>query len=326
MMMEAIRLSLAAEEERKKKEEKEAAKEAKKEEKRKAKEARKAEKASRRGGSLATSSTGNLDGDGEGEPSTVAGKGKDVDRSGGSVGFNPLTEPTSTLNATSREDPQRHLEQSRAQIQRETSGTNNVFPPDQSTELSYHRAALRSLSQASSTSSLVESVPDSLRQGQEGFGASGSSLDVSPNASGVNLDRDETQQNETPGTEPMFNFTSLEAVISSDKRGEEDQSKHIEDAPKNEGAAVEGSSSASRSPPQEENVVLTPPPSEVPDELEESVVTLKPTKDTENDDEETAPSPDSPEVEAVSGSNPSRLDAKHIGDISLADTREQPTQ
>lgn len=105
MMMEAIRLSLAAEEERKKREEKEAAKEAKKEEKRKAKEAKKAEKSGRKSSYMhPSSSTHNVDGEAAGEHSSAAvssgldgtGKGKGVDRS--AMAFNPLTEPTSTLN------------------------------------------------------------------------------------------------------------------------------------------------------------------------------------------------------------------------------------
>jgi hypothetical protein len=314
MMMEAIRLSLAEEERRKAEEEKKAAKEAKKEEKRKAKEAKKAEKASRKTGS---GSGPGRSLDGEGEPSAVVGKGKEVDRSGGGAGFNPLTEPTSTVNATSsKDDPQRHLENSRAQIQRETSGTVKVLTPDESVETPNHRASLRNLSHASSMSSLSESLSDSIRQSQEEPAASGSSLDISANASGAGLDRDETPQDETPGTEPLFNFSSLEAVISADKQDEENKAEYIEDTLKTEGAANEGPSSS------KENVALRPSTSGAEDELEESVVTLKPTQAAEEEDE-VAPVP---RVGVVTGDDPAGLDAKHIGDVCMTDARGQTTQ
>lgn len=306
MMMEAIRLSLAAEEERKKKEEKEAAKEAKKEEKRKAKEAKKAEKASRRGGSLPMAGTGNLDGEAEVGSSASAGKGKEVDRSGGSAGFNPLTEPTSTLNASSftepssKEDSQRHLETKRAEIQRESSG---VHDPDVAT------------GPGSSTSSLAG------RPSTDGR-ASSSSLDR------ANLDPDETPQNETPGTEPMFNFSSLEAVISKDCKDEEEQTKFIEDASKVAGATPGGSGSSKSPTPEKDttegSTAVPQASSDAADDLEESVVTLKPSKQTGNEEREDA-SP-SPEIEAVSDHNASGIDTKHIGEISMGGTREQPTQ
>jgi hypothetical protein len=307
MMMEAIRLSLAAEEERKKREEKEAAKEAKKEEKRRAKEAKKAEKASRRAGSLPMAGASNLDGEAEVGSSASAGKGKEVDRSGGSAGFNPLTEPTSTLNApsatepSSKEDSQRHLETKRADIQRESSG---VYTPDVTTE------------PGSSTSSLAEPSSTDRR-------ASSASLDR------ANLNPDETPQNETPGTEPMFNFSSLEAVISKDNKDEEEQTKYIEDTSKIDGAAPEGSGSSSKSSTPEKDttavsVAVPPASSDGADDLEESVVTLRPAKQTDDDEREEA-SP-SPEIEVVSDHNPSGIDTKHIGEISMEGAREQPTQ
>ena len=76
MMMEAIRLSLAAEEERKRKEEKEAAKEAKKDEKKKAKEAKKAEKASRKSGFFPASGMEGYSENTASSSVSVIGKGK----------------------------------------------------------------------------------------------------------------------------------------------------------------------------------------------------------------------------------------------------------
>jgi hypothetical protein len=236
MMMEAIRLSLAAEDERKKKEEKETAKNAKKEEKQKAKEAKKAEKAARKGSSASNSlypsgmNSSSVSQFTTGESSAIPiGKGKAPDRSGMAGGFNPLTEPTSTINAgsssTGQDGPQRHLAQSRANIQTpnttgESSAQLSVIPD--------HRLSLRQLSNPSSAaSSFIDSGPEN---------AGGSSFDPSPNASGLHLDAivDATQ---TPpgggaGTEPMFNFRSLAAVIGNeDKEGSGNIIEHLENAP-----------------------------------------------------------------------------------------------
>lgn len=328
MMMEAIRLSLAAEEERKRKEEKDAAKEAKKEEKKKAKEAKKAEKASRKSGFFPL--------DIDGESSAAAGKGKAVDRSGASLGFNPLSEPTSTINASSsQDDAQRHLEQSRAQIRREASSTGNPTPFDPFTEQPSHRSALRNLSNASSSaSSFAESLQGSLRPG--GFGASASSFEPSPNVSGVSLNREETPPHGTPGTEPMFNFNSLEAVM---KKEDDDTVQHIENVASGDTSTQEASDDTKDSDaPGESSKGSTPdinvqPPEYVdiaesskktdvvPSEaLEESVTTIKPTEPSAEDDDEIVPAPP---VEVVSNEHANGLDTKHIGDVSLVDSREQ---
>lgn len=322
MMMEAIRLSLAAEDERKRKEEKEAMKEAKKDEKKKAKEAKKAEKAARKSGFFPVSG---MDGeDYAGSSSThLPGKGKGVDRSG-----------PSTLNATSsKDDPQRHLEESRAQIQRETSNPGSS-PLDVSQEQTSHRAALRNLSNASSSaSSFAESVQGSLRHDSQGdFGASASSFEASPNASGVSLNRDETPPQGTPGTEPMFNFRSLEAIISK-----KDGAQHIENVTDEPQAASNSSSSgkepvgggdSTRSTP---DITIQPPnyveagtskntkPEAPVEPLEASVMTIKPSKseddDEDDDDNDIEPAP---RVEAYSSGSAS--DIKHIGDVTMVDT------
>ncbi|ORY14299.1 hypothetical protein BCR34DRAFT_599286 [Clohesyomyces aquaticus] len=341
MMMEAIRLSLAAEEERKKKEEKEAAKEAKKEEKKKAKEAKKAEKHGRKSGFFPL----DIDDDSTAAgSSSAAGKGKAVDRSGGSAGFNPLNEPTSTLNSSSvKEDPQRHLEESRAQIQRETLGNSNSPSPfDPFSDQPSHRAMLRGLSNASSSaSSLVDSLPGSLQQGREGgFGASGSSFEPSPNASGVSLGRDEDPHG-TPGTEPMFNFRSLAAVITNEdaKTDGDGNIQHIENVGDPEGETGESSKrltpDISVQPPEytdaSENAGKAEhsnTETENSETLGESMMTLKPATSNDGGKHEDAIEP-APKVEVVNGEHEHKrsLDAKHIKDVSMCGSlQEQHTQ
>lgn len=244
MMMEAIRLSLAAEEDRKKKEEKELKKEAKKEEKKKAKEAKKADKQAKKSGSLypvgtndsastwasMARSSSNL-----GQPplsptppipQQMQGKGK-APANSAMVGFNPLSEPTSTLNtevaegSTSggapRDDPQAHLEASRAVLQ-QPSQPRDV--PTTSSEWD-HRRHLRQLSTASSIASSVgDSAPSSFRN--EG------SFGPSPNASGVDISSG-TPPAGGAGTEPMFNFRSLAAMIGEEgKERERENAEHVE--------------------------------------------------------------------------------------------------
>ncbi|PVH98675.1 hypothetical protein DM02DRAFT_530659 [Periconia macrospinosa] len=308
MMMEAIRLSLAAEEERKKKEEKEAAKEAKKEEKKKAKDAKKADKAARKSGFF-LSANHDAGEDSLGGPAGAAGKGKAVDRSGGYAGFNPLSEPTSTLHASSsKDDSQKHLEESRAQIHQEATSTGSNGPSDPLAEQGSHRAALRNLSNASSSmSSLADSLPGSYHHSQISF-------DQSPDTSGVDLSADAVPA-QGSGTEPMFNFNSLTAAITSDE-GKNGNAQHIEDvapAPTNHSqpnVAVNLSGA-----PQLPELEPTSP-------LEESVSTLKPSIASLSDT--LAPSP---RAEDLSSSS-EHLSQKHIGDVSVVDsvTNHQTTQ
>lgn len=321
MMMEAIRLSLAAEEERKKKEEKEAAKGAKKEEKKKAKEARKAEKAARKSGFFPTPT--DADESSYAASSAAASKGKAVDRSGECVAFNPLTESTSTVDASSsKEDPQRHLEQSRAQIQNQSSSTNISSPFDPFSEQPTHRSALRSLSSASSSaSSFAESYQGSLRgTGNGGFGASGSSFEPTPNASGLSLGREEHSQQSTPGVEPMFNFRSLAAVMTDeDKKDDNDKVQHIENAADKLRASTEkmhlndqpdsaqGSSKASADQRDEHP-------------LGESVATMRPAGNAGDEVE------GSPEIDVIDAPS-NDTDTKHVGDVSMVGSLvQQSTQ
>jgi hypothetical protein len=341
MMMEAIRLSLAAEEERKKKEEKEAAKEARKEDKKKAKESKRSERTLRKIGiQPGFHPAPPLDGDDDiysASSSSATGKGKAVDRPSGSTGPNLSNEPTSSINASSSKDThQRHLEESRAQIHRESPNPSaSLSPFDPFADPPSHRLALRNLSNpSSSASSFADSLPGSLQHA--GFGASGSSFEPSPDESGLDLDQNETppQADGTPGTESMFNFRSLAAVITNEDGKRDDSSpRHIENIIEEQTALDD------RRPSQDHRVedkisshdtpdVTVQPPwySEAPKysgpsgTLEESVTTLRPSIEEED---EISPAP---RIEVVSDHS-NHLDAKHIGDVNMVHSRgHQHTQ
>jgi hypothetical protein len=325
MMMEAIRLSLAAEEDRKRREEKEAAKEAKKDTKKKAKELKKVAKAqSRVGSGFHPIEIDGLD-ESEAGSSSAAGKGKEVDRAGG-AGFNPMSEPTSTINtAPLKDDAQRHLEDSRAHIQRKTS-SNNLGQLETVDEGSSHRSVLRSLSHSnasSSASSYAESYENSHRQpGQDNL-APGSSIEPSPSGSNINLSQNETPQG-TPGTEPMFNFRSLAEAITPEEQNEKESGPQF----------IENVASSTEPPSKDtssRNQIFPAHPKPAESDrsgLEDSTMTLKPTtaqatNHSNNNEDEIEPAP---RIEAVQNGH-SRLDQKHIGEVSMIDgLHHQATQ
>jgi hypothetical protein len=323
MMMEAIRLSLAAEEERKRRDEKDAAKEAKKDGKKKAKELKKVAKAqSRIGSGFHPIEVDGLEESGVGS-SSAAGKGKEVDRAGGTVGFNPMTEPTSTINtSSSKDDPQKHLEDSRAQFQRDTS-SNNLGPFESIEEEPSHRSSLRNLSNASSSaSSFAESYENSLRQSGQDSLVPGS-FEPSPSGSGINLSQSETPVHGTPGTEPMFNFQSLTEAITPEEESEKDSGpqfiEHVagphetsSKAPLNEHATA--SEATSLKQPHNSG-------------LEDSTLTLKPTQPTVSNSDHSGDEIESaPRIEAVQNGH-SDMDSKHIGEVSMMDgIHHQATQ
>jgi hypothetical protein len=282
MMMEAIRLSLAAEEERKKKAEKEAAKEAKK----KAKEDKKREKKEKKvygsGASSASGSALSLSLPGLGRRRGNSGgsnlareitpedmeqsisKGKGVDRGVTSA-------PTSSSSGSAPIDFARSSSHTGIPGARHLdtnilANIHDLHQPSPSPTAPEKPSHLRQMSNASSpASSFIESVPGSLRNEFHAHGSS-SSLDL-PNASGTNLARhsgDNPEGDDTSGSaaglEPMFNFQSLAAMIGSEdnKEDREDAAKHIEYL------SGGGESSRDRS---EEGASHT--------SLEESVATLK---------------------------------------------------
>ena len=224
MMMEAIRLSLASEEDRRKREDKDAKKDAKKKEK----ENKKAEKAARKAGAYPgagnQSTSGNENAFGEaakphGNLNQSYGKGKATQQD--LTGQSSQSDTDSVSSKT--EDPQEHLERARAQILPGDAGTSAPysFPP-------YRPSHLRTLSNASSSASSVDgSKSGSLRMEQH---EQSSSFDVSPNVSGINLPpavaAQETYISGTPpgggaGLEPMFNFRSLAAMVGDDDKPED---------------------------------------------------------------------------------------------------------
>jgi len=203
MMMEAIRLSLASEEERRKKDEKDAKKEAKKKEK----ESKKAEKAARKN-SLFTlnSNTSNAESAGNpmersqsvsssilGDESQYSGKGKAVDR---------LHTPPND-DTTMSEDVAPKLSISgpaTSLLNTSQESLSSSFPPLASEP--FKRSHLRQMSNASSSaSSFVES------SGQAFTGSS------TPPGGGA-------------GLESMFNFRSLAAMIGDEEKTE--GSTHLE--------------------------------------------------------------------------------------------------
>lgn len=248
MMMEAIRLSLASEENRHKQEEKTAkkeAKEAKKEAKKKEKAARKAEKNAGLYSNSANQSTAGFSSRSEASlnapfntslnaaetSSSGSGKGKAVQKTG-TVGT-PINETIGVAQQPESEaglpnhpfvydppaDAQSHLERARAQLKPELQLSSLPYSSN-----AYRPSHLRTTSNVSSSASSVnDSLPGSTRNPFQG---SSSSLDPSPSASGINVGQpSSSSEGITTGTppgggaglEPMFNFRSLAEMIGKDE-------------------------------------------------------------------------------------------------------------
>ena len=235
MMMEAIRLSLQAEEERKKKEDKEAAKEAKKEEKKKAKEAKDAKKAERSGrknssnfypaGSNDSASSYGL---GTSSSAVAEGKGKGVDRTSPPAatqhGFTPLTEPASTIHDPSLSEATRSKQPSDHNLAH--PHPFNDKPPSPFNPFADPLGKSSPLS--STSSSFVASEPGSAgNDAASGSGVLGynSSFDALPDVGGADLEHATTagsqKQQPPPSTsEPTFNFRSLAAMIDDNSHSD----------------------------------------------------------------------------------------------------------
>lgn len=200
MMMEAIRLSLAAEEDRRRKEEKEAKKEAKKKEK----ETKRAEKAAKKSGIHTLNSNASHPGIDSGPNSPLAraesassslideepgnsGKGKGIDRTDTpSLGIPHRTyhDSSSSLVPTGQLD---------------TLSSYSALASEPS-----KRSHLRQMSNASSSASSL----------------------MDPGSSQA-MTGSNTPPGEGAGTEPMFNFRSLAAMIGDKEKG--GNSVHVED-------------------------------------------------------------------------------------------------
>lgn len=246
MMMEAIRQSLAAEDERKRREEKDAKKDAKKKAKEDKKEAKQASKLRKKSGAssmpLYQAETNDSSSSGASmsrENSTMGGIPEEEQQVEGKgkapvldfAGFNPLTEPTSTLNTEMREtdhpsplsddskkdivaqDAQRHLEESRANLQ--PTARHTIPDPRDSRPASHLR-------QTSETHSFSSSLGD--QQPSPGSGPSSLRAESSfplPIASSSGPDPSSTAPQPDPTTttpplEPMPNFRSLTAMMEDE--------------------------------------------------------------------------------------------------------------
>ncbi|PYH99531.1 hypothetical protein BO71DRAFT_192818 [Aspergillus ellipticus CBS 707.79] len=211
MMMEAIRLSLASEEDRRKKKEKEAKKEAKK----KDKEAKKAEKVARKTGltsNNASSSALDVPPDGKqgrvtsssssiaGEEVVPGGKGKEVERGSPSA---PTGTPVAAPGVAVEAVQSAPVTSAGPADQPQAMPAPSVVqpPPKELTRPSH----LRHVSSASSSlSSLVESM--------------------SGDHAGPHMSAEGTSS----FAEPMFNFRSLAAVIGDEDKPDE-AAEHVED-------------------------------------------------------------------------------------------------
>lgn len=220
MVMEAIRMSLASEEERRRKAEKEAKKEAK----RKEKEAKKAEKAARKNSiygqnpssaALMSSSTfSRVESSSSsvlGEESSAVGKGKGVERvaPGAATGASDIESGPSSSSPPQFADP---------------SPSHGQLSPTEPSRPSH----LRHMSNVSSASS---SIVESTSGEQIGSGAP-------PN--GAN-----------PALEPMFNFRSLAAVIGDEEK-RDGSAEHVKDAVPPQ---AENSAAAEAKPSNSENAM-----------------------------------------------------------------------
>lgn len=231
MMMEAVRLSLASEEERRKREEKDAKKEAKKKDKENRKADKAAEKAAKKAGVYPTSANQSSTrvNNGPGEVSTSQndlasfnGKGKAVQQNNAS----DHVDGPSKINAraTTTGNAQEHLERARAQLAPEDAALQSPYSSP-----AYRPSHLRNLSNVSSSASSME--------GSNPAHGQTSSFEVSPNVSGIDMPSSVSAQDTlisgTPpgggaGIEPMFNFRSLAAMVGDEDKS--DSIKHEENA------------------------------------------------------------------------------------------------
>lgn len=230
MMMEAIRMSLASEEERRRKEEKEIRKEAKKREK----EAKKAEKIMRKNAgysnsqaSLALRSSGTssrVDSSSSsimGEEVTSSDKGKKVDR----------TASAPTVTASNNAESVDATAPSARQLLSRTDSDSFTQPSPTEPSRPSH---LRHMSTASSTSSSFET--------------------------GTAENPDSGEGSSNPALEPMFNFRSLAAVIGDEEKanGVAEHAEHVEDAAQQQ-SSTKSIPTISKTPPIEDQNSTTSP-------------------------------------------------------------------
>ena len=268
MMIEAIKLSLEAEEDRKKKVEKEAAKDARK----RAKEEKKREKKEKKGvyGSGASSAGGSalslsLSGFGRRRGNSGASNlGREitpegVDDSGSrgketGRGMGGSSAPLTPINTAQAESSTTQLNMLASQ-----SPGNAPFPNFLDSHDSPTTAAtpdkpshLRQMSTASSlASSFIESAPNSPQDDSPALG-----LSRSPNASGADAPGSSSNTHEVGDTNPNtgFNLRSLAAVINVENEDEASPASHTEQPDLQGGNASAGPTGSMLMPSLEDSV------------------------------------------------------------------------
>jgi hypothetical protein len=335
MMVEAIRLSLAAEEDRVRKASKGARKEGKKIAKEAKKEAKAADKAARKnsGPSASTSSSslypvGSNDSYASSSTSTamarstsnlgqqqasiaevseeMEGKGKAPAQD--FAGYRSTSESTSVLNTEVRDNAgARHLEESRANL----TGNQNqpqVRPVSPNPPVLPLPTAIQISAPATSTSSGASSLTDR--------------DDSTTHTPGLGADPE--SGTDTPPAEPNFNFRSLAAMIGEEDEIEgrssksESNGEHIEHAAlplpqattltPGRGRGDSGESSSSAPPP---NYLST---TSIPDAK----------LDSKNDDDDDAIRP--VPIESVPNNNTASIEAKGALDVDVNEGRWEATQ
>ncbi|KAL2015965.1 hypothetical protein VTK56DRAFT_4500 [Thermocarpiscus australiensis] len=263
MFMEAVRLSLAAEEERKRKAEKEAKKEAKKREKEERKAAKAAAKqaglyegaGSRSGQSSATASSLSLPDLGFGRRRGNSGASNlriEASVAGAmAAGGLPTSEPNSRDKGKGVDRTGSAAAESVAQTAADPASPGNSIAVSSPRPIPHLPAGPSHLRQMSSASSISSSVPDS-RSGsftspshpQDPRG-SGLSLASKSGASENGGERDRDQEPSASG-EPLLNFRSLAEVVGVSLEGENAGRRLCEIGAEMEGGELGGSRSQQR--------------------------------------------------------------------------------
>ena len=223
MLMEAIRLSLASEDERRKREEKEAKKDAKK----KSKEEKKAEKAARKAGpypSSSNQSSSTLE-----SPKSTSypwdnGKGKSaqLDVPGRDTEGDLSTMLSTSAPFGSSTSDHAYTQADRSKVQMFSTDVPSLYGSS-----TYKPSHLRTLSNVSSSTSSIDDSTNS----SHNIAVSSTPIEASPSACGISTGHHgmhETSGSTTPagevtGMEPTFNFRSLAAMIVDDGMGDEFQ-------------------------------------------------------------------------------------------------------
>jgi hypothetical protein len=223
MMMEAIRQSMAIEDERKKKEEKEAAKQAKKDEKQRQKDAKKGPKRGRLSDLLPSPVSPVAPDFPMPESSASGAKGKGVDRS--------------TPHSTQSTPPREIIGMSVTPLSSSLPHVSSASPGSSSATAAAaaRPAPWRQISTSSSLSSSSE--------GAHVHGDAHDASDQGASSSGLSL---EVNRSDTSSAEPLLNFRSLAEVIGDESGAEQVERDDDEDEEEGQGARSAGKQSVGK--------------------------------------------------------------------------------